>query len=132
VPTYFLDANVPLNVSKALALVRDDILYPTAPNCPILTTNVPDAEWLGVAGQQNWVVITKDKMIRHRRWERQALIQAGVRSFCMTSAGGYPMWETLQLLARRWDDIEEIATTLSGPYIYSVTNAGVRPLSIPG
>lgn len=87
---------------------------------------MPDSEWLGVAGQQNWVVITKDKMIRHRRWERQALIQAGVRSFCMTSAGGYPMWETLQLLARRWDDIEEIANTVAGPYIYSVTNAGVR------
>jgi hypothetical protein len=131
VPTYFLDANVPLNVSKALALVRDDILYPGAPNSPILTANVPDVEWLGVAGQQNWVVITKDKKIRTRRWERQALVQAGVRSFCMTAAGSYPMWETLQLLARRWDDIEEIANTIPGPYIYSVTNAGVRFLTGP-
>jgi hypothetical protein len=131
VPTYFLDANVPLNVSKALALVRDDILYPGAPNCPILTTNVPDVEWLEVAGQQNWVVITKDKKIRTRRWEPQALILAGVRSFCMTAAGSYSMWETLQLLARRWDDIEKTATSVAGPYIYSVTNAGVRFLTGP-
>lgn len=92
---------------------------------------MPDVEWLGVAGEQNWVVITKDKKIRTRRWERQALIQARVRSFCMTAAGSYPMWETLQLLARRWDDIEEIATAIPGPYIYSVTNAGVRFLAGP-
>jgi hypothetical protein len=127
-PTFYVDASVPIDVAKALALVRTDILYPGALGCPVASPNVPDSEWLGIAGQQDWAVIVKDRKIRTRRWERQALIQAGVRSFCMTAAGNYTKWQTLQLLAHRWDAIEEVATTEAGPYIYSVTQAGVRLL----
>jgi hypothetical protein len=128
-PTYYVDASVPIDVAKALSLVRDDILYPGGLGCPVKSPNVADEVWLGVAGSQDWVVVLKDKKVRTRRWERQALITAGVRAFCMTSAGNYTRWKTLQLLARRWDDIEETATTMPGPYIYSVTNAGVRFLT---
>jgi hypothetical protein len=129
VPTYYVDASVPVDVAKALALVRDDILYPGGLGCPVQSPNVPDEVWLGIAGTQNWVVVMKDKKVRTRRWEREALIRAGVRTFCMTAAGNYTKWNTLQLLARRWDDIEQTATTAAGPYIYSVTNAGVRFLA---
>ncbi len=128
-PTYYVDASVPIDVAKALALVRNDILYPGALGCPVASPNVDDEVWLGIAGQQDWVVITKDRKVRTRPWERRALINAGVRSFCMTAAGNYNRWRTLQLLARRWDAIEETAEKLPGPYIYSVTQAGVRFLA---
>ena len=117
-PTFYVDASV-----------RDDILYPGAQGCPVTTPNVPDAVWLNIAGAQDWVVVMKDKRVRTRRWEREALASAGVGAFCMTAAGNYTKWQTLQLLARRWDGIEETATTLTGPYMYSVTNAGVRSLT---
>ena len=58
-----------------------------------------------------------------------ALMKAGVRAFCMTAAGNYTRWQTLQLLAQKWDAIEEIANTDRPPFIYSVTNAGVRFLA---
>src|SRR6266511_204506 len=128
-PTYYVDASVPIDVAKALALVRNDIMYPGALGCPVQSPNVADEVWLGVVGAQDWVVVMKDKRVRTRRWEREALIKAGVRAFCMTAAGNYTKWQTLQLLARRWDDIEEIANTEDPPFIYSVTNAGVRFLA---
>jgi hypothetical protein len=37
-----------------------------------------DQTWLTAAGQRGWVVITKDKAIRHRGTELAALISAGV------------------------------------------------------
>ncbi|MEX2275367.1 MAG: hypothetical protein WEA10_07385 [Actinomycetota bacterium] len=129
-PTYYADASVPIDVPKALALVRDDILYPGAPGCPVRSTNVDDEDWLRVAGEQDWVVVMKDDKIRFRRWERDALMKAGVRAFCMTTAGNYTRWRTLQLLAQRWDAMEEIATMEAGPYVYGVTQAGVRPLRL--
>ena len=128
-PTYFLDANVPVNVSKGLAQVRSDIMYPGAHGCPVMSTVVPDIEWLGIAGRQEWVVVTKDRKIRTRPGERNALVDAGVRSFCATHAGNYTMWELLKLLVARWDDMEEIAMNVPGPYIYSVTKNGVRFLA---
>jgi hypothetical protein len=127
-PTYYVDASVPIDVPKSLALVRDDILYPGAAGCPVKSPNVDDVEWLSIAGEQGWVVIMKDDRIRYRRWERQALMKAGVRAFCMTTAGNYSRWQTLQLLAQRWDAIEEAAKE-AGPYIYAVTQDGVRLLA---
>jgi PIN like domain len=129
VPTFYLDANVPVAVSQALAQVRGDILYPGALGCPVMSTIVPDVEWLEIAGRQDWVVVTKDRKIRSRSWERDALIAAGVRTFCATHAGNYARWELLQLFVAQWNKIEEIATHVPGPYIYSVTKKGVRFLT---
>ena len=127
--TFYVDASVPIHVAQSLGVVRDDILYPGAIGCPVPSPNVDDRAWLKVAGEEDWVVLMRDKKIRSRRWERQALTEAGVRAFCLTAAGNYSEWKTLQLLAKRWDDIEEIATSTPGPYIYSVTQAGVRFLA---
>ncbi|MEO8291745.1 MAG: hypothetical protein ABI635_01290 [Actinomycetota bacterium] len=128
-PTYYFDASVQIDVAKALSLVRDDILYPGALGSPIASPNVDDEVWLTAVGAQNYVVVKRDKKIRTRPWERQALIAAGVRSFCMTGAGNYSKWEVLRLLARFWPDMEEVAETIPGPYIYSVTQRGVRFLA---
>ena len=42
-------------------------------------------EWLPFVGRRQWVVITKDKRIKRRYFERQALINAGVRAFVLGS-----------------------------------------------
>jgi hypothetical protein len=48
---------------------------------------VPDDEWLRVVGERGWVVITKDKSIRHRDTELAALKDAGVAAFVLTTKG---------------------------------------------
>lgn len=128
--TFYVDASVPIAVRQALTLVRDDIVYAGGPGAPKERTH--DKDWLSVAGTNEWVVIKRDKKIRSRRWEREALIRAGVRTFCLTGGGNYTRWETLRLLAARWDRIEEVAYTVPGPYIYSVTWDGVRGLKLQG
>jgi hypothetical protein len=128
--TFYVDASVPVAVRQALFSVRDDIVYAGQPGAPRERTQ--DKDWLPVAGENDWVVLKRDKKIRSRRWERDALIAAGLRTFCMTGGGNYTRWETLRLLAARWNRIEEVAGSVPGPYIYAVTWDGVRELSLPG
>jgi hypothetical protein len=126
--TFYLDASVPIAVRTALASVREDIVYAGGPNAPKESTQ--DRHWLATVGREGWVVIKRDKRIRTRPWEREALIAAGAQTFCLTGAGNYNRWDTLRLLTARWARIEQVATNIPGPYIYSVTWEGVRELSL--
>lgn len=46
-----------------------------------------DDEWLPEVGRRGWIVITKDKAIRHREAEITALKRAGVAAFVLTAKG---------------------------------------------
>lgn len=124
---FYLDASIPPPVSQALALVRDDVLYPGGPGCPV-SPDDKDEVWLPIVGKQEWVVIMRDKRIRYRTHERDALMDAGLRTFVLRRAGNYTRWEILELLARRWTEIENTAESQAGPYVYSVTQAGLRQM----
>lgn len=41
--------------------------------------------WLTRAGSLDWIVLTRDKYIRYRTSEKEALLAAGVRTFVLTS-----------------------------------------------
>ncbi len=126
---FYVDASVPIDVARALSLVRPDILYPGGPGCAITNPATKDVVWLPVAGSNLWVVIMRDKRIRTRPGERRQLINHGVRAFVMTGGGNYSKWQTIELLVRRWADIETVAGLDAGPFIYSVTQAGVSRLA---
>jgi hypothetical protein len=42
----------------------------------VFAQDTPDEEWLTRAGYEGWVVLTKDKLIRKRPIEREALVAA--------------------------------------------------------
>jgi PIN domain-containing protein len=44
-----------------------------------------DVEWLPFVGSRQWVLVTADKKIRKRAFERETLINAGVRAFVLAS-----------------------------------------------
>jgi hypothetical protein len=44
-----------------------------------------DKDWLPVVGRTGWVVLTKDKWIRRRQVERNALMSNSVAAFVLTS-----------------------------------------------
>jgi PIN like domain len=127
---FYLDASIPFPVSQALALVRDDVLYPGAPGCPITTPDIKDHEWLPIAGHHEWAVIMRDKHVRSRPGERRALRDNGVRAFVLTGAGNYSRWRTLDLLVRRWPDIESVTGVEAPPYMYAVTQQGLRRVEL--
>jgi PIN like domain len=130
VTTYYIDASIPEKVYQALAHVRSDVLYPGAPGCPITDRATLDSKWLPIVGTQGWVVLMRDKHIRHRPGERNALLRYGVRAFVLTGAGNYSGWRTLHLLVRQWDEMEQVVATVAAPFLYAVTQQGVKQIPV--
>lgn len=77
-----------------------------------------DEEWLADAGRRDWVVLMKDDRIRTRPAERDALMAAGVRAFCLTNA----QLRAADQTARFVTNINRIIQRARkpGPYIYGV------------
>lgn len=123
-PRWFIDENS-LGVAKALAYVRGDVTWPGAPGGPV-PAGASDTSWLPVVGMSGLVVLTRDKRIRSRPLERQALLTHGVRACFLTSGGSLDLFEQLRLWLRYWDDIETLVAEQPPPWLASVTRAGVR------
>jgi hypothetical protein len=123
---WFVDESM-IAIGKALAAVRNDLVYPGHLNCPI-QRGTADEEWLPIVGANGWTVLMRDKRIRYRKPERDRLIAHGVKAFCLTASGNHSRWDMLQLLVRYWDRIEDTAQ-LPGPFIYGVSSGGLRKLA---
>lgn len=92
-------------------------------------TTVPDHEWLERCARENWIVLTKDKRIRRRRAEIEALRAHGVKAFVLASGN-----LTAAAQARRFIDNRtriEAACDDPGPFIYSVQSTRILRLFPP-
>jgi hypothetical protein len=89
-----------------------------------------DETWLADAGRYGWIVLMKDDAIRRRPAERDALVGARVRAFCLTNA----QLRAAEQSARFLSNLDRILTqaTKPGPYIYGVYEGYIRRLWPPG
>lgn len=87
---------------------------------------VPDERWLHDAGAKGWVVLMKDDAIRRRPAERDALVEAGVRAFCLTNAQLRAAEQTERFVRNRYRIIQQAREP--GPYIYGIYERGIRRL----
>ncbi len=85
-----------------------------------------DEVWLRDAGKNNWVVLTKDDAIRRRPAERDAMIDAAVRVFCLTTAQLRGAEQTERFVQNRHRIIRQAHKP--GPYIYGVYAKGLKKI----
>lgn len=90
---------------------------------------LPDEVWLGDAGAKGWVVLTKDDAIRRRPAERDAMIAAAVRVFCLTTAQLRGADKTRRFVTNRHRIVRQSRN--AGPYIYGVYETGLKRLWPP-
>ncbi len=82
-----------------------------------------DREWLPEVGERGWVLITKDREIRYRAAEREALLDAGVGAFVLRTRGlSGP--ENAQILVRALPKMIRFCTGNPPPFIAAVSPAG--------
>jgi hypothetical protein len=101
------------------------VTWPGAPN-GLVPSGATDTTWLPIIGETCLVVLTRDKRIRTRPVEREALLDHDVRACFLTSGGNLDLFTQLRLWLRYWDDIESLVATEAGPWLASVTRTGVR------
>jgi hypothetical protein len=85
-----------------------------------------DEVWLRDAGESNWIVLTKDDAIRRRPGERDAMIDAAVRVFCLTTAQLRGAEQTERFVQNRYRIIRQARKP--GPYIYGVYAKGLKKI----
>ncbi|HEV2450626.1 MAG TPA: hypothetical protein VGS62_01710 [Streptosporangiaceae bacterium] len=87
---------------------------------------LPDADWIALAGERGWVVLTRDDRLRLRPAARQAITGGKVRVFCLATAGLSFAGQASYLVANRLRIIR--AARQPGPYVYSVYRDRIRKL----
>jgi hypothetical protein len=78
----------------------------------------PDEEWLAACGGHQWFVLTRDKHIRHRVLEREALQAHGVGAFAFTG-GQATGTDTADAVARVLRKMANIAMSEPRPFLYT-------------
>ena len=116
----FVDRSIPRSVAEALKLVRTDVrwLEDEFPH------DVTDAEWLREAGIRGWLVIGRDRRIRHRPAEKQAIPDHRVGYFCIAQDAIPTRWEYPRLIVTKLDEMERLFATVERPFIYGVYKDG--------
>jgi hypothetical protein len=79
-----------------------------------------------MSAPRGWIVLLKDDAIRRRPAEREALVDAGVRAFCLTNAQLRAAEQTERFISNRHRIIQQARKP--GPYIYGVYDKGLRRL----
>ena len=83
-----------------------------------------DQVWLAEAGKRGWVVLTKDKHLRYRAVETNALMSAKVRAFVLTTRGDLSGAEIGQIFVKALPKMRRLCATDSGPFVAHVSRDG--------
>lgn len=85
-PEFFVDRSLGKSIAEGLRAVGLTVHTMASVYGEQAAQGQPDEVWLRDAGANGWIVLTKDDAIRRRPAEREALVEAGVRVFCLTNA----------------------------------------------
>ena len=87
--------------------------------------DAPDEEWIPEVAKRGWVILTKDKNIRRRAGEREAVLLTAARIFTLSS-GNMRGTEMAALFVNRLADLEKMATEHPAPFVAVVSPVEIR------
>jgi hypothetical protein len=129
---FFVDEN-DLALGRALAALRDDVVYPGHPDLAEVPRRTPDDVWLAAVGARRLVVITRDNKIRYRPVEKRMWVVERVRGFVLTGRRSQSTADSLRTLLMHWPAIERLTEAgEAGPWMYAVTQGGLRRIALEG
>jgi predicted nuclease of predicted toxin-antitoxin system len=126
-PTFFIDRALG---DKFIAGILSKEGWQVKVHSKHFKDDAPDAEWLTEVGKQGWVVLTKDKRIKTRELERNALINAKVAAFILTS-GNLKGEQMAQIFVKAKRQMLKFLSKYPKPFIATVTESGEVKLIWP-
>lgn len=126
---FFVDRSIGRHI--AVTALRD-AGYEVIAHDERFSQDTPDEEWLPEAGRNGWIVITRDKMIRRRQNELEAMCVAKVVAFVVT-AGNATGEEIAAILVKHADRMVALAKGARPPAVFSLSRSEApMPLPLPG
>jgi predicted nuclease of predicted toxin-antitoxin system len=120
-PTFFIDRCLGKGVVQALraagAVVEEHDVH--------FAQNEQDEVWISGVAARGWVILTKDKNIRRRAGEREALVTASARIITLTS-GNMRGLVMASLFVSNLAEMERLATSQPAPFVAILGPNGMR------
>ena len=128
-PSFFIDRNLgSKQLPRALRDAGWDIVTMADYYGELAGQRITDSEWLALAGSRGWPVLMKDKRIRYRALELEALRDNGVKAFCLSRGdlgGELQVSAFLKFEERIYD-----ACLAPGPFLYVITGSSMRKVDL--
>lgn len=84
-----------------------------------------DVEWLRYIGENNMILITRDKKIRYNPTERTLLTKYNIGAFFL-SGGHLKRSEIAQQINSNWEQMNKIADQEKKPFAYRIPAYGTK------
>lgn len=140
VPRWYVDADT-LGLAHVLIRARPDVTFPgddgrrhkerwTLPPCIITRQDTLDPDWIPRVAAQGWGIITRDKRISEKTLEKEIVRAYGARMFAITDPRQLTVWQQLDVVVRRWPDMEGRLDNEAAPFIYSISRTTMTALRL--
>lgn len=90
----FVDRSIPRSVAERLKRERGDVIW----HDDYFRRDTKDVVWLREVGRQGWMIISRDKQLRHRPSEKRALVESGGGCFVLAYRDNLPKEEVYELV----------------------------------
>lgn len=118
--TYLFDENLPVPAARALRELGEAVTHAQFEGL----RGARDTDLAAHLGARRWILVTADMRIRKRVQERAALLSAGIGVFVFSGKARRTGMEWLELIVRRWPDIQRYAASNTPPYLVQVPDRG--------
>lgn len=116
-----------LGIGKTLESARSDTIYIGHPKLPELPKGTLDPVWIEYAAKHNLTVFGRDKKVRTRPGENDAIREHGLRVFRLVGNHEAGTWGDLKRLVRWWEAIEKLLEEQpEGPWFYRILHTGLK------
>ena len=88
-----------------------------------LPIDAPDEDWISLVGKQNWIAVTKDKNIRYRAGEIEAVKHFKARVIVVRAKNSTGN-EIADILVKYRDRIRKYSERTSAPFVAGIDRSG--------
>jgi len=85
--------------------------------------NADDTMWVPEVGRRGWIILTKDRALRHNSLEQIALLKSGTHSFILTSADQTGA-QMAHAFVAALTDMKKMIAKFKPPFVATVTLSG--------
>jgi len=118
--TFFFDNNISIKIVKAIRLIQEEI------DVKHITEDLPgdttDEKLLEHVGNNEFILITKDKNISKRKHELLAFKKYSVRAFILTGKNS-SRWQDIKQIIMAWEEMKRLADK-TGCWAYTIRPKG--------
>lgn len=118
--TFFFDNCLSPQIVEGLKLFGEDVEHLRNS----FAADTPDTIWIPEVAKRGWILITRDKAIRKKPLELEALTRSGLSTFIFLQKRDPDRWGWVELVVRRWTEVKDFASSERRPFAAGIPEKG--------